>query len=339
MIRLGIIGLGTMGKHILASALAHPSFEVLSIFDTRIQHLTVANLSGEQYQAIQLAASLDDMLNRDDIDLIYIGTPPNTHIEYSHLCLDKGKAIWCEKPLATDLVAAKALVSRIEALDAKAVINLSLASSPVTIALEAQIAKLDKSSFERVEINLDFKCWPRAWQQGASQWLDSPEQGGFLREVFSHFVFIHQRMFGPQSLLSSEVDYSKPLKSETSVKAHYVSAAPMKLPMSLTGRVDSSLEEGVLWTLYLKPEPHKPESHYSNNQHNMRAIRFQNWDSLLIGDDKDQWQPIPIQNQGSVETQLNEVEKMFRGEPHRLASFAEALAVQQVVEATLGYEP
>ncbi|ABE54709.1 hypothetical protein Sden_1423 [Shewanella denitrificans OS217] len=227
MIRLGIIGLGTMGKHILAGALAHPSFDVLSIFDTRIQHLTAAHLSGEQYQAIQLAAS---------------------------------------------------------------------------------------------------------------QWLDSPEQGGFLREVFSHFVFIHQRMFGPQSLLSSEVDYSKPLKSETSVKAHYVSAAPTKLPMSLTGRVDSSLEEGVQWTLYLKPESNKPEQQHSDSQRNLRAIRFQNWDSLLIGDDNGQWQSISVHNQGSVETQLNEVEKMFRGESHRLASFAEALAVQQVVEATLGHK-
>jgi predicted dehydrogenase len=66
------------------------------------------------------------MLSRDDIDLIYIGTPPDTHIQYCHLCLDKGKAIWCEKPLATDIIQAQQLVSRIGEMKVKAAVNLSL---------------------------------------------------------------------------------------------------------------------------------------------------------------------------------------------------------------------
>jgi predicted dehydrogenase len=129
MIRLGIIGLGTMGKHILAGALAHAEFEVLSIFDIQIQHLSAPHLSGEQYLAIQFADSLDEMLSRDDIDLIYIGTPPDTYIQYCHLChlcLDKGKTIWCEKPLAADIIQAQQLVSRIGEMKVKAAVNLPL---------------------------------------------------------------------------------------------------------------------------------------------------------------------------------------------------------------------
>lgn len=327
MIRLGIIGLGTMGKHILAGALAHAEFEVLSIFDTRIQHLSAPHLSGEQYQAIQFADSLDEMLSRDDIDLIYIGTPPDSHIQYCHLCLDKGKAIWCEKPLATDIIQAEQLVSRISEMKVKAAVNLSLATSPLAIALEEHVSQLNIQSLQKVEIQLAFNRWPRAWQQGASQWLDSPQQGGFLREVFSHFVFIHHRMFGPLTLLSSDVSFHHPLKSETYVKANYLSEASKSLPTSVIGRVDPALEDLVQWTLYFDQQlSQRPQS----------ALRFLNWHSLLSRDDDGKWQEIPVTNLGSVLTQLDEITKMMQDEPHRLASFAEALAVQHVVEATLG---
>jgi hypothetical protein len=46
-------------------------------------------------------------------------------------------------------------------------------------------------------IRLRFARWPRPWQAGASGWLAGPTEGGFTREVLSHFVFLAQRCFGP----------------------------------------------------------------------------------------------------------------------------------------------
>lgn len=331
MIRLGIIGLGTMGKHILAGALAHPRFKVLSIFDTH-----KPDLVGEQYQDIELAATVLAMLSRDDIDLIYIGTPPDTHIDYCHLCLDAGKAIWCEKPLATDLVTAKGLIARVEALEAKVAINLSLATSPIAIALEERVAKLHKPSLQRVEIRLNFSRWPRLWQQGASQWLDSRAQGGFMREVFSHLAFIHHRMLGTMTLLESQLSYPHPLRSETAVSASYLSTgSSAKIPVDLIGSVGSNADELVQWTLYFNQAEQDQGLHTECKQ---GAIRFQNWDTLLLGEN-DLWQALTLDNQGSILTQLNEVDKMMRNETHRLASIQEAFEVQCLVEATLANNP
>lgn len=44
-------------------------------------------------------ASYDALISRDDIDAIYIATPHDSHIEWTHKCLVAGKPTLCEKPL------------------------------------------------------------------------------------------------------------------------------------------------------------------------------------------------------------------------------------------------
>ena len=44
--------------------------------------------------------SYEELASDNDIDVIYIGTPHISHCENALLCLDKGKAVLCEKPFA-----------------------------------------------------------------------------------------------------------------------------------------------------------------------------------------------------------------------------------------------
>ena len=44
--------------------------------------------------------SYEELASDRDIDVIYIGTPHIAHCENALLCLDKGKAVLCEKPFA-----------------------------------------------------------------------------------------------------------------------------------------------------------------------------------------------------------------------------------------------
>ncbi|WP_110587988.1 Gfo/Idh/MocA family protein [Microbacterium suaedae] len=44
---------------------------------------------------------LDRILARDDVDVVYVATPPATHLEISLRALDSGKHVLVEKPLAT----------------------------------------------------------------------------------------------------------------------------------------------------------------------------------------------------------------------------------------------
>lgn len=46
--------------------------------------------------------TIDEMLVDEDIDAVYIATPPNVHKEYSIRCMEAGKIPYIEKPMALD---------------------------------------------------------------------------------------------------------------------------------------------------------------------------------------------------------------------------------------------
>jgi predicted dehydrogenase len=45
---------------------------------------------------------IDDVLSRDDVDIVYISSPPLLHREHCCKCLNAGKNVLCEKPLTTN---------------------------------------------------------------------------------------------------------------------------------------------------------------------------------------------------------------------------------------------
>ncbi|MCM3695461.1 Gfo/Idh/MocA family protein [Microbacterium oleivorans] len=49
-----------------------------------------------------VVGTYDEILERDDIDAVYVGTVHTTHTELVQRALDAGKAVLCEKPLGVD---------------------------------------------------------------------------------------------------------------------------------------------------------------------------------------------------------------------------------------------
>ncbi|GJM27920.1 MAG: dehydrogenase [Cyclobacteriaceae bacterium] len=54
----------------------------------------------DQYQAPVWYGSYQELAEDPDIDVIYIATPHSFHMENTLTCLEQGKAVLCEKPLA-----------------------------------------------------------------------------------------------------------------------------------------------------------------------------------------------------------------------------------------------
>ena len=51
----------------------------------------------------------------------------------------------------------------------------------------------------------------------AVDWLDKRAEGGFTREVGSHFLFLSRRFFGPLTLTKATCSYPAPQRSERSI--------------------------------------------------------------------------------------------------------------------------
>ncbi|GAA4456421.1 hypothetical protein GCM10023189_25650 [Nibrella saemangeumensis] len=94
---LGVIGMGGFGLFATQHFLQIPNTRLVAIAGT---HREAALAAALRFRAEQLE-SLTDLVNHPEVDLIYIATPPFLHYEQAMLCLNAGKHVICEKPLAT----------------------------------------------------------------------------------------------------------------------------------------------------------------------------------------------------------------------------------------------
>lgn len=93
----GIIGPGKIaGK--FAEALLHlPDAELYAVASRDIGK---ARQFSEKYGATKSYGSYEDLVNDQQVDVVYIATPHTFHHAHAILCLQKGKPVLCEKPMS-----------------------------------------------------------------------------------------------------------------------------------------------------------------------------------------------------------------------------------------------
>ena len=313
---IGIIGLGVMGERMLRNMGKHPAFAVATAWDP-------APSAAEKLGAIapnaRLARDAADLIADERVGCVYIAAPPSVHLAYASAAFAAGKAVFCEKPLAIDLAAGRAAMARVELERHRAAINFPFASAPAVRAIAAGLKSGELGPVQRLDIEVAFARWPRAWQAPAA-WLARREEGGFVREVLSHFVFLTQRLLGPVVIEECRVDY--PADGASAERAIAAQLTAGTVPVRLRGHVGGAIEDMNRWVLTA-----------ANG-----AFELHDWYSLkrrINGG----WLDVDF-GEGSVRkiahmAQLDSLDAMLSGGPHSLPRFREGLAVQDCVETLL----
>src|SRR4030043_570246 len=88
-----VIGVGDMGR----AHLQYPSSRLLAVCDVDSGHLRAAlDVSAT---GVKGDKDFREVLDRPDIDIVHIVTPPHWHAVISVAAAEAGKDIWCEKPM------------------------------------------------------------------------------------------------------------------------------------------------------------------------------------------------------------------------------------------------
>ncbi len=212
---VGIIGTGIMGQRMLAALLQHPRFRVTALWDPDAAVLQAVQRNAAGARAMP---GMAELVNDDSLDLVYIASPPAAHLQAVRATLAAGRACLCEKPLAADRAEAQTLRQLVARAALPFAVNFPLASAAASRQLLQVVGSGELGQIRSATINLRFARWPREWQSGASAWLAGPAQGGFTREVLSHFVFLSERLFGPAEVF--DVDLTRPPgRAETTLRA------------------------------------------------------------------------------------------------------------------------
>ena len=106
-IRWGILGCGNIA-HKFANALGFVDDAQIVAVGSRSNEK--AKEFGDKYKTPRHYGSYQELADDKDIDIIYVATPHNFHCENTILCLEAGKAVVCEKPLAVNAWQAKAMI-------------------------------------------------------------------------------------------------------------------------------------------------------------------------------------------------------------------------------------
>jgi len=305
----------------LARMTEHPRVRAIVAWDPN--PLVVTEVQ-QRYPGLRIAATAADVIAAPGLAGLYIASPPANHLAYANQGFDAGLAVFCEKPLTVDFAAGRKAVARIEAERRRAAVNFSLASSPGLSAMQAAVSDGAIGEPQRVEIELAFDQWPRSWQSAAGRWLAERAEGGFSREVLSHFVFVLQRALGRATVEESRPDYP----------ADGVSAE-----RALTARLKAG---GVPVTVVAQVSGSYPDFNRMTLVGSAGALELHDWFGLRRrrghGDGDGDWvaEGTPQSNrQVGQAAQLEQLAAMIDGREHTLPSFAEALAVQETIEAIL----
>jgi predicted dehydrogenase len=100
IVRVGVLGAGAWGRGAhLPGYKRDPRCRLVGVADTELDR---AQTAAREFDIPIVTANPFELIRREDIDLIDVCTPSQTHFELAWAALESGKHVLCEKPVAYD---------------------------------------------------------------------------------------------------------------------------------------------------------------------------------------------------------------------------------------------
>lgn len=119
--RVGFLGAGWIGRHRMAAILATGAVVAAAICDPSPDGLAEARALAPNAASVELLAAMLDL----GLDGVVIATPSAQHASQSIAALDRGVAVFCQKPLGRDAGETRAVVDAARTADRLLGVDLS----------------------------------------------------------------------------------------------------------------------------------------------------------------------------------------------------------------------
>ena len=110
MIRVGIAGVGAAGRAFIPAIAAHPEFELVAIADP-------SPAVRAEFQHVAAYDEFHTLLAHPSLEVVFIATPTELHADQACAALSAGKHVLLEKPMATSILDAMAIIEARERAD------------------------------------------------------------------------------------------------------------------------------------------------------------------------------------------------------------------------------
>ncbi len=181
MIRLGLIGAGTMGRLYAKAFAQHPGTTVNAICD--LDESAARNLGG-QFDVANVFTSYERMLAETPLDAVIVATPDFAHRDPVIAALDAGKHVLCEKPMATTVEDCRLMVDAADRSGKQLMINFGNRHRPASHFLKERVASGELGPIEYVYMRLNEK----RGKTGTLAWAEKTSPLWFLLSHVTDYV-------------------------------------------------------------------------------------------------------------------------------------------------------
>jgi 2-hydroxy-4-carboxymuconate semialdehyde hemiacetal dehydrogenase len=165
--RIALAGAGAFGEKHLDGLKLIDGVEIVSIVSRRLEQ---AQAVAEKYGAIHATTELDDALARDDVDAVILCTPTQMHAEQAIACMNAGKHVQVEIPLADSWADSQAVLDKQKETGLVCMVGHTRRFNPShqyvhnrIKAGEFNVQQMDVQTYFFRRKNMNAKGEPRSW--------------------------------------------------------------------------------------------------------------------------------------------------------------------------------
>ncbi|OMQ08674.1 Gfo/Idh/MocA family protein [[Flexibacter] sp. ATCC 35103] len=217
-IKWGIIGLGNIANQFAADLLL---LDDAHLFAVASRDHDKAIAFAKKYNCTKAYDSYDALFKDDQVDIIYIATPHDSHAELSIKALENGKHVLCEKPLALSY---KDAVLMVEASKKNNKFFMEAFWTRFIPSVQEVLAKINQGIIGDVKyIKADFAFYADEKQGG--RLFDKNLGGGALFDIGVYPLFLSYIMLGiPKEIIAKSIDHKNGIDLQTSIILQYENA-------------------------------------------------------------------------------------------------------------------
>jgi 2-hydroxy-4-carboxymuconate semialdehyde hemiacetal dehydrogenase len=165
--RVALAGAGAFGEKHLDGLKLIEGVEITSIISRRLEQ---AEQVAKKYGAGHFSTELDDALARDDVDAVILCTPTQMHAAQAIACMNAGKHVQVEIPLADSWADAEAVLKKQQETGLVCMVGHTRRFNPShqyvhnrITAGEFNIQQMDVQTYFFRRQNMNAKGQPRSW--------------------------------------------------------------------------------------------------------------------------------------------------------------------------------
>lgn len=200
MVRFGIIGTGRISDWVLKGAAQDSRIKVTAVCSRTVEAAEAFVQRNTLAAGATIYTSVEEMVADPQVDAVYIGTPNQTHCEYTITALNTGKHVLCEKPLAINAEEGRQMVEAARKSGRLLMEAMVSTLNPNFIAIASRIHEIapvhNYSSYF-----CQYSSKYEALKRGEVATAFKPGTAGALRDVGVYTIYPLVALFGrPQSV-------------------------------------------------------------------------------------------------------------------------------------------